>query len=68
MHNQIRKIPADILVKVSEMKNNNNSENSSLIVHLIKSCENYDLTEKESIETINKILNKKHLQKNILQL
>jgi hypothetical protein len=32
--------------------------NQQLILHLIKSCENYNLTEKESIETINKILDK----------
>jgi hypothetical protein len=36
----------------------NMEKNSNLILHLIKSCENYDLNEKESIETINKILNK----------
>ncbi len=29
-----------------------------LLLHLIKSCINYDLSEKESIETINKILDK----------
>lgn len=28
------------------------------LLHLIKSCENYDLTDKESIETINKVLEK----------
>jgi hypothetical protein len=33
-------------------------KNQQLILHLIKSCENYDLNEKESIKTINKILNK----------
>lgn len=33
-------------------------KNHQLILHLIKSCENYDLTEKESLETINKILGK----------
>ncbi len=32
--------------------------NSNLILKLIQSCENYQLTEKESIETINKILDK----------
>lgn len=31
---------------------------SNLILHIIKICETYDLTEKESLETINKILNK----------
>jgi hypothetical protein len=33
-------------------------EKEQLIIHLIKSCENYSLSEKESIETINKILGK----------
>ena len=33
-------------------------EKEKPILYLIKSCETYDLTEKESIETINKILNK----------
>lgn len=36
------------------MKNNNGSTKTNLILHLIKSCENYDLIEKESIERINK--------------
>ncbi len=40
------------------MKNVKNNKNSDLVLHLIKSCENFDLTEKESIETINKILDK----------
>ena len=40
------------------MKNDKNSNNSALVLHLIKSCENFDLTEKESIETINKVLDK----------
>lgn len=40
------------------MKNITNYRNSNLILHLIKSCENYNLSEKESIETINKILDK----------
>lgn len=31
---------------------------SNLILHLVKSCENYDLSEKESLQTINKILDK----------
>ena len=35
-----------------------NIRNSTLITHLIKSCENYDLSEKESLKTINKVLNK----------
>jgi hypothetical protein len=30
----------------------NQKRNSNLILHLIKSCENFDLTENESIETI----------------
>jgi hypothetical protein len=34
------------------------NRNSNLILHLIKSCECYDLTEKESIEIIKKILDK----------
>jgi hypothetical protein len=38
--------------------NKYNNRNSNLVFHLIKSCENYDLSEKESIETINKILGK----------
>lgn len=40
------------------MNSNSKIENSSLILHLIKSCENYQLTEKESLETISKILGK----------
>ncbi len=32
--------------------------NQQLILHLIKSCEKYELTEKESLETISKILGK----------
>ena len=40
------------------MENIPNNRNQNLILHLIKSCENYELTEKESLETINKILDK----------
>lgn len=40
------------------MENSNKDRNSNLILYLIKSCENYDLSEKESIDTINKILDK----------
>ena len=40
------------------MENIHNNRNQNLILHLIKSCENYDLTEEESLETINKILDK----------
>ncbi len=35
-----------------------NKKDPNLILHLIKSCENYDLSENESLETINKILDK----------
>ena len=35
-----------------------NPKSKQNILHLIKSCENYALTEKESLETINKILDK----------
>ncbi len=40
------------------VKNITNDRDPNLILHLIKSCENYALTEKESLETINKILDK----------
>lgn len=43
---------------INNLTNKYNNRNSNLVFHLIKSCENYDLSEKESIETINKILNK----------
>lgn len=45
------------------MTGNPKNSNSNLILHLIRSCENYDLTEKESIETINKILDKDILRR-----
>lgn len=40
------------------VKNITNDRDPNLILHLIKSCENYALTEKESLETIDKILDK----------
>ena len=40
------------------MENIHNNRNQNLILHLIKSCENYALSEKESLETISEILNK----------
>jgi len=36
-------------------KNSNNAINSSLILYPVESCENYDPTDKVSIETINKV-------------
>lgn len=41
------------------VKNITNYRDPNLILHLIKSCEKYSLTEKESIETINDTLDKK---------
>jgi len=40
------------------MTRNEKNDISKFLLHLIKSCENYDLTNKELIETINKILDK----------
>ena len=42
---------------IPNMKNFDSSD-KKFVLHLIKSCENYDLSEKESLETINKILDK----------
>ena len=36
----------------------NDSKEKQFILYLIKSCENFELTEKELIATINKVLDK----------
>jgi len=38
--------------------NVNINRNSDLILHLIKSCKNFEMTDKDSLETINKALGK----------
>jgi len=40
------------------MEKVSSKEKEQLILHLIKSCENFDLNEKETINAINKILGK----------